>query len=171
MPKYKYPKKYDQENLLQNSLMKKWWYGSNLLMGNLEVWQRVGLRLRSSGFHPFSNSNISNATHIVWRGDITERGSSYVLLLGPLKKLSLIWDKIHCSKGLRVQWFDKSDSQLNERPQIASKGLKENLSGLYNVHLILKCKAFLHLMWRFLQKVLLRFSFKYFSIPELYFST
>ena len=65
MPKYKYPKKYDQENLLQNSLMKKWWYGSNLLMGNLEVWQRVGLRLRSNGFHPFSNLNISNATHIV----------------------------------------------------------------------------------------------------------
>ena len=67
MPKYKYPKKYDQENPLQNSLMKKWWYGSNLLMGNLEVWQRVGLRLRSSGFHPFSNSNISNTTHIVYR--------------------------------------------------------------------------------------------------------
>ena len=32
---------------------------------------------------------------------------------------------------------------MNERLQIASKGLKENLSGLYNiVHLILKCKEF-----------------------------
>ena len=31
---------------------------------------------------------------------------------------------------------------MNERLEIASKGLKEDMSGLYNVHLILKCKAF-----------------------------